>query len=406
MTDQLKHDLSRVGARAAEIVKDNIFPFWRNIARDHTRGGFAGLVKADNNPDFLAKRSLVHSSRLVWAFSRGYRAFKSGPARELAGHAYAYFTKHFFDRANGGLYWMIDCDGKPLNRHKQVYGQAFGIYALSEYYLAFGETHALALALDLFACLQRHCADLHNGGYWEARGEFWEQIDDVRLSDKDLNEKKSNNTHLHVLEALTNLLRAKGDDGDVRSALAAVIEVFMEKIYDRRTNHFVLFQDESWNSRCETVSFGHEIEAAWLLSEALCVLGDTNAGEKYRDDMLNISHNALDNYLDGDSGNGGMFNESLHGRIDVQKIWWVQNEAAIGFLNAYELEADERFLRAAVNVWDFCDRAMIDHEGGEWFEVPGCRLPKVHEWKSCYHNTRMCVELFERCERLLARENR
>jgi len=403
MTEELRSELARISARAKYIVHHNIFNFWRQVAMDSSGGGFAGRVSADNNPDFSANRSLIHTSRLVWAFSRGYRAFKTDLSKELAAHGYSYFTRNFIDKKNGGLFWTVDAQGRPVNERKQTYGQAFGIYALSEYYMATGAPAALDLALGLFGCVQKYCTDSVNGGYWEARGADWSPIEDVRLSLKDLNEKKSNNTHLHVLEALTSLLKAKENDR-VRRALSDVVKIFMTKVYNRADNHFILFQDEFWNARCDIVSFGHEIEAAWLVTEALDTLGEAALKDEFVPAVVAISRNALENYLDGPLGENGMSNESLGGEIDRQKIWWVQNEAAIGFLNAFSLTGDEDFLKAAVNVWDFCEKSMIDHERGEWWEVAGtdvARGDKVHEWKSCYHNTRMCIEIIERCKTIL-----
>lgn len=403
MTPDISVRLNGVSLRAQDHVERNILAFWKNAAMDRQHGGFAGRVSADNRADFTAHKSLIHSSRLVWAFARTLRGFGDEVSAELAAHAYDFFVSHFFDDEYGGLYWSVDAEGVCVNARKQTYGQAFGIYALSEYYMATGERSALEKAMRLFSLVQAHCRDNENGGYWEARGRDWSEIADVRLSDRDLNEKKSNNTHLHMLEALTNLLRAS-DDGTVRMALLETLDVFMNRVFERGSNHFILFQNEKWESRSDVISYGHEIEAVWLVGEALEVLGDPELKKIYEPDLRAVSHNAITRYLDGKLALCGMFNESAGDMVDRTKIWWVQNEAAVGFLYAYGLTGAEDYLSAALNLWEFCECELIDHEGGEWFETAderGRRGEKVHEWKSCYHNTRMCVEIIERCRRFI-----
>jgi mannobiose 2-epimerase len=282
---------------------------------------------------------------------------------------------------------------------KKIYGQAFYVYALSEYHLATQHAPALARAQELFELIERYSYDGAHGGYFETCNRDWTVADDARLSDKDMNEKKSMNNHLHVLEGYTNLYRV-WRDLRAESRLAELVDVFDRHILDRDTFHFGHFFDDAWRPKSDTCTFGHDIEGSWLLCEAADVLGRAEKTATVTDLALKIATAVCEQGLDDD---GGLFYEGKDGQvIDTNKEWWPQAEAVVGFLNAHELSGQPRFLEAARKCWDFILRNIVDRTHGEWFwrvardGTPDQREPKVSEWKSPYHNTRTCLEAIRR----------
>ncbi|MBF9018379.1 MULTISPECIES: AGE family epimerase/isomerase [unclassified Oceanispirochaeta] len=390
------------------ILSNNTLPFWSEKMIDNRDGGFYGRIDKDGKIEADAPKGVILNTRLLWSFSRAYGYTKEQKYKDLAGRSASYIREHFIDPEFGGLYWTVDSKGRSTNNRKQSYAQAFGIYAFSEYYKISNEEQAKTDALNIFEALEKHARDYEYGGYVEALSREWEDMEDLRLSDVDQNDKKSNNTHLHIMEAYTTLHEICGYK-KTAEALESVTLTMMEKIYKREKRSFTLFFTEDWQSRSETMSYGHDIEASWLVWEALQTLNNGELTKRYRADVLEIAQNALDNYLDGTLGSGGMNNE-LHadGTLDRDKIWWVQNEAVIGFLNAYELSGAADFLSAAQNIWNFCDKHHVDHKDGEWWGfakddgVTSQINPyKADEWKCPYHNSRACIESLERIEKLI-----
>lgn len=403
-----ENEVKNLQHKIGSILSENILPFWSEKMIDREDGGFYGRIDKEGRVEADAQKGVILNTRLLWAFSRAYGFTKEQKYKELADRSISYLRENFIDPEFGGLYWALDSKGQCINDRKQCYAQAFGIYAFSEYYKISGDDQAKTDALNIFEVLEKHARDRKNGGYVEALSIKWEEMDDVRLSDIDQNDKKSNNTHLHIMEAYTTLHEICGND-KTAEALESVIITMMEKIYNSKKRSFTLFFTEDWQQRSETMSFGHDIEASWLVWEALSVLNNSVLIEKYKSSVLQIAKNALDNYMDGTLGCGGMNNE-LHvdGNLDRDKIWWVQNEAVIGFLNAYQLSGEEDYLTAVENIWKFCDKHHIDHLEGEWWGfakedgVTSQTNPyKADEWKCPYHNTRACIESMERIEKII-----
>ena len=161
-------------------------------------------------------------------------------------------------------------------------------------------------------------------------------------------------------------------------------------------HHLRLFLGADWTPRSDAISYGHDIEFSWLLPEAAGVLGDPLLIAKTNAVALEIARTTLSEGIDTD---GGVAEEgSPAGITDRSKEWWPQAEAAIGFLNAYQISGDPVFLRASLRAWDFIDTRIIDRKNGEWFQgltkagAPS-RQPKVSFWKCPYHNSRACLSL-------------
>jgi mannobiose 2-epimerase len=397
---------SRVAALARAMARDlreNVLPFWTTRAPDERHGGFLGWIGDDLAVDPAAPKGGVLNSRILWTFAAAFRRFGDPTYLDLARRALAFLEDRFWDETHGGILWMVDPEGRPLSDRKQTYNLAFAIYGLAEYARATGEASARDRAVRLYRTVEEHAADHEGDGYWEARSRDWGPLDDVRLSERDLNSPKSMNTHLHVMEAYTNLLRAWDEPG-LRSRLGSLVALHLERIVDPRTGHLRLFFDERWRPMDAATSFGHDIEASWLLMEAAEAVGDPPLRDAARRAAARLARVTLEEGLDHERG--GLFAErAADGRLDEEKHWWMQAEAIVGFLDAAERSGDSVFLDAAEAVWRFVDRFLVDRIHGEWRwrvradggVIPG--LPKVEPWKCPYHNSRAALEVMERAAR-------
>ena len=337
-----------------EFVTD-LIPFWTEFVLDEKNGGFVGRVTWDKRKIYEADKGGILNARMLWAFSAATKHFDHPELKAAAHRTYEYFLRYFVDREYGGFFWMLDHKGNILDDRKQIYTQAFGIYGLVEYYHAFGAQEALDLAQNFYSLIEEHASDHENGGYFESFDRRWQLNEDVRLSEKDKNEPKGMNTHLHIVEAYTSLCRT-APNPELQSRLRHLIEIFFDHIVSP-DYHLINFMDTDWTPKSDLVSYGHDIEASWLLMEAAEVLGDEYLIEKSKKISVSIAEAVLENGVDPD---GGLINEGdSKGVHDPDKDWWPQVEAIVGFLNAYELSGDEKFLQASWNSWVFCKTFML-----------------------------------------------
>jgi len=394
--DELK-DFSR---RAGAQLFGHILPFWCGPALDKENGGWMGWLSNDLKPDRSQPKGLIVNSRILWAFSAAHRARPEKPFQQMAGRAFDFVTDKFWDAKHGGAFWRLDDSGRVMDDSKKIYGQAFCIYALTEFHRAFGNLAALERAKALFELIERHAHDAKSGGYIEVCNRDWSEAGaDARLSERDLSEKKSMNNQLHVLEACTNLYRVWREPR-VAERLRELIRLFQERILDAHTQHFHHFFDEAWNIRSDTYTFGHDIEGTWLLCEAAGVLGDGVLLKRVQTMALRMAEVTLD---EGVTDDGALCYEGKGGKIiDPGKECWPQAEAVVGFLNAFQISGDKKFFAAARRVWNFIEQKLVDPVHGEWFWriTPEGRvdatLPKVSEWKGPYHGSRACLEAMHR----------
>jgi mannobiose 2-epimerase len=392
-------ELSAYRGRIEDDLRGNILPFWMGQVANREAGGFFGSLTNDLLVDPGAERGALLTSRILWTFSAAYAQYRDPSYLEMAERAYDDLETRFHDAANGGYWWSIAADGRVLRDRKQVYGQAFAVYALSEYHAATGRAEALERAIAAYRLIERHAKDRPRGGYLEAFGAAWEPIADMRLSAVDQNDPKSQNTHLHVMEAYTNLLRVWPDPG-LRAMLADLVDLMLTRIVNPSTAHLGLFFSRDWELRSDRVSYGHDIEAAWLFTWAAEVLADPALAGRVRPLAVRIAEVTLDEGVDAD---GGVFNEGgPDGLTNTNKEWWPQAEAVVGFLNAYQLSGRDELLRGALGTWDFIERRLIDRRNGEWFRgvtrdgrVLDNEL-KVSFWKCPYHNGRTGLEAVRR----------
>ena len=377
---------------------NGILPFWLQHAVDRENGGFYGKISDDLVVCHDAPKGGVLNARILWAYSAAYKMFGESDYKMMADRAYDYTIEFLTDKDYGGIYWLVDSRGNPLDTRKQVYAQAFAIYAFSEYYAATKETAALENAVALYELMEKHCYDHKYKGYFEACRQNWSP-GGFYLDDKCGEEQKSMNTMLHVMEAYANLYRV-WRDGGLRKKLKETVEVMEEYVCDDETGHFKLFFDEKWNSLTDEYSYGHDIEGSWLLTEACEVLEDGGLLEKIKPAALKMAEAVLSGGVDSD--HGILYEGRAGGIIDSDRHSWPQAEAVVGFYNAYQLTGEEKFLTAALNTWEFIKKHIIDHRYGEWYwgrKQNGETInsdAKVDMWKCPYHNSRACMEILRR----------
>ena len=400
----LTRDITKYASELEDELRE-ILRFWTINTPDEQNGGFVGKIDNDNTIDYNAPKGAVLNSRILWTFSAAWNLTREQGYLDMARRACKYLTAYFLDKEFGGVYWTVDAAGNPLDTKKQVYACAFAIYALSEYYKASSDQEALALAIDMYHVLVHYSYDEERSGYFEAFSRNWGPIDDLRLSAKDANEKKTMNTHLHLLEAYTNLYRVWKDEG-LRMEIAKLIGNFSSFMIDKDTWHLILFLDEHWVRKSEDISYGHDIEASWLLLEAAEVIDDEVLIAQMKQNAIKMA-SASEEGLDKD---GGLWYEFTPSTMHVvkEKHWWVQAEAMVGFFNAWQVSGEERFLQASLSNWQFVKANIIDRKNGEWFWGVGgngevmSKEDKVGLWKCPYHNSRACIEIISRV-RVLAK---
>ncbi len=376
-----------------------ILPFWMEKMTDNVQGGFYGRIDGDDNLHVDAPKGAILNARILWTFSAAYRLLHRPEYLDTATRAKRYIINRFYDNDFGGVYWSLTADGKPLDDKKQVYAQGFAIYGLSEYARATGDREALDYAVKLFETVEKYSFDRDRNGYIEAFTREWKPIEDMRLSDKDENTSKTMNTHLHILEPYANLYRV-WKDGRLERQLRNMLDLFTGKILNKKTEHLDLFFDNDWRTDGNIISYGHDIEASWLIHEAALVLGDELLLKQIEPVVVNIAR-AADEGLNPD---GSMIYErfTAEDRTDRELHWWVQAENVVGHVNLYQYFGDEKALDTGMKCWQFIKDKIIDHEHGEWHwslmpdGTVNRRDDKAGFWKCPYHNGRMCMEIIER----------
>ena len=385
-----------------------ILAFWEQHTPDEQNSGFVGQIDHAGQVQADAPKGAILNARILWTFSAAYQHTQDEKHLLLAKRAYSYLMNHFYDGQFGGIYWSVDAQGNPLKTRKQIYGLAFAIYGLSEFYKATQEEAALAASQELFRWIERFSFDKEFGGYFEAFSREGKLLEDLRLSPKDRNDPKTMNTHLHILEAYANLYRIWPDQ-QLAQQLEGLIKVFINNIVDARTSHMQLFFDREWKPTADKVSYGHDIEASWLLLEASEVLSQPELIEEVKDMVVKMAGATAEGLQPDGSLYHELDREKQH--FDTHREWWVSAEAMVGFLNAYEFSGESFFLEASLNSWEFAQKYLLDKDKGEWFwgvfdNYSQMEEDKVGFWKCPYHNSRACLELIHRCGRLIESDNR
>lgn len=388
-----------------QMELEEIMTFWATKTLDIRHGGFIGKMDNQGQVDYSAPKGLVLNARILWSFSAAYAKTKQPKYLAVAKRAYETLTEQFYDEQYNGYYWSISPDGREANTRKQVYGQAFVLYALAEYHRIVANEYeqvvVFAQAGLVFGWIEQYSFDLTHNGYWEARDRDGSALEDMRLSPRDRNDPKTMNTHLHILEAYANFYRI-WPNPSLRQQLNNLIDLFLDRIIDPLNHHLICFFDAQWKPSPSEVSYGHDIETAWLLLEA-AEIAQYRVEDSLRMAVL-VAHAASEGF---DNQLGALMYEAHL----PEKHWWVQAEAMVGFLNAWEITQDEDFFKKSLSCWTYIKHQIKDQEKGEWFwgiDANGKVMAgedKVGFWKCPYHNARACLEIMRRTSQYISKSN-
>ena len=375
---------------------NELIPFWEGL-KDEEYGGYYGYMGYDLKVDKTYEKGCILNNRILWFFSNAYMLLKYTHLKEAADHAFRFLKERCIDETYGGVYWSLTYDGKPKDTTKHTYNQAFAIYALSSYYNAVENEEALELALRIRDRIEEKCTDI-DGYYLEAFDRMFQPQENDKLSENGVLAEKTMNTLLHVFEAYTELYRVS-HDAKTGGRLRFMLDTVANKVYNKELGRQEVFFDKDWNTLIDLYSYGHDIEAAWLIDRGLDVLGDPI----YTGKIAPITETITNNIYERAYVNHSLLNEAENGVADTTRVWWVQAETIVGFVNAAQKHpGEEKWLDAAADVWDYIQKNLIDKRGGsEWFwsvdenGVPD-EKPIVEPWKCPYHNGRMCIEVIRR----------
>ena len=381
----------------SERVSDDPVPGSMNLVRetrDHLEHRILPFWKGLRDDIHAAERGCILNSRILYFFSQASMSLSDPSLLSYAAHAYEALLE-MTDSENGGVFWSMHPDGTVLDPTKHTYNQAFAIYALSNYALASGKTAPLEKARELFHLIEHKCRDA--GGYLEAFHADFTPESNEKLSENGVMAERTMNTLLHVLEAYTELYRV-GRDPEVREKLLEILDTWEQHVYNPEKKRQEVFFDHEWHTLIDLHSFGHDIETSWLCDRTLEVLEDEELTKRIRPKLLSLAEQTLEVAYT----THGFANESENGKVNTMRIWWVQAEALLGFLNAWQKTGKEKYLDAVRHQWMFIKEHMADpREGSEWFwwtsehGIP-VEKPIVEPWKCPYHNGRMVFEIMRR----------
>ena len=391
---------------AVKDLTENLLPWWMEKAVDHENGGFYGVIDSEDRPDPEATKFITLNARLVWTFASAYRVLGDEKYLEMANRAYQYFTEYFRDKKYGGYYATLDSKGNVVDDHKFIYGNAFALYGLSEYARATGSEEALAYAKEQMEKLE-NVWDTQYKGFYETANRDWSPSPWLHGVNRYPTDIKTMNNHLHLIEAYTCHLRVN-EDNFVRNRVRQLLYLMLNKIVNNEIHHYHCYQDRAWNPTSWEISYGHDIEGSWLMLETAEVLGEPEALRKTRDVCVNMARAALE---EGVTPEGAMMTEydPVTGRRSAGLSWWEQNEAVVGFLNAWEQSGEEKFLDASLKCFEYINEHFVDKEKGGWhpkvtMDGRSGNQNKANGWTCPYHNSRMSMEIIERYRRHLAEE--
>lgn len=377
-------------------LRDCIIPFWKGM-KDDEYGGYCGYMDFDLNADRKADKGCILNSRILWFFSTCAMLTDDKECLSYARHAFEYLKKAFIDRENGGVYWSVSFDGKPVDTTKHTYCQAFAVYGLSAYYRASHDEESLKTARLLADIIEERCRDRE--GYLEAFDKYFRPGSNDKLSENGVMAERTMNTLLHVFEAYTELYLADPRE-DTADRLREMLDIFADRMYNPSKHRQEVFFDHDYGTLLDLTSYGHDIETAWLIDRGLEVLGDDEYKKKLAPMTADLADNILHTAFDGHS----LPQECEKGLVNEDRVWWVQAETVNGFLNEYLKDRSrEEYREALLSEWEYIKEYVIYRKkGGEWYSQldrdgkPYRDKPVADAWKCPYHNGRMCLEVIRR----------
>lgn len=401
---QTRQAIDQLQAETETDLVDNLLPFWINHAVDPD-GGFYGTLFVDGSParpaagrmGRLTEKGSILNARILWTFASAYRIYGYESYRQMADRAARYYIDHFIDRKYGGVFWTVDAEGAPSDVTKQSYPAAFGIYALSEYFRATGNQESLDAALAIYQTLEQHAHDKSRMGYIEVFNRDYTKAGDEGV-DGDHGASKTMNTHIHIMEAYSNLYRVWPDAG-LKANILELLDILSSKLYSPETKHLILFCKDDWTPLERVDSYGHDIETSWLLCEAAELVGDEALIRRTQQQAVEMTDVAL---AEGMEPSGVLqYERDADGKVNNKRSWWPQCETVIGCINAWQITGQKRYFDAAVHTWQYIKQHFIDPKDGGWHMLltedgQPTKEPKASLWNCPYHNSRMGFELKSR----------
>lgn len=392
--------MPKINTLISEISNEliSITNYWSQNSIDEKNGGFIGQIDCNENKIEDAEKGAVLHARILWTFSATFKKTNDKEHFAIAKRAFDYIQNNFYDTKNGGIFWSLHYDGTPKDTKNQIYAIAFVIYGLTEFYAVSQNEEALELAKNLYDKIEKYSFDKENKGYFEAFTQDWKPIDDLRLSEKDANEKKTMNTHLHIVEAYANLYKVWKNE-ELKNTIAQLLETIETHFINPENWHLKLFFDENWIEKPDVISYGHDIEAAWLLLWCAEVIEDETLIKNYKKYAVEMARVTIEG-LDSDGGLWYEFDPEKNEMI-AEKHWWPQAELWIGMVNAWQISDDEKYFKIFENNWKFVQKYILDSQNGEWIWGINADYSKIEKdkagfWKCPYHNSRACLEVIER----------
>lgn len=403
-----KEDFLRARASLEKLLTENLLPFWYPRTIDKDQGGFR--LNHDVEGKYLgpAEKAIVTQARNVWFFARLSKSRYGRPEHlEAARHGFEFLRDTMWDRQHGGFYWSVSSDGSaPLRPEKHLYGQAFGLYALSEYAADSGDAGALKLARELFALLESKAHDAARGGYRESFLRDWTAMPAGSTSPMGLPaDLKLMNTHLHLMEALTTYARVTRDQV-ARERLVELIFIQSSSVVRKEAAACSDRHLADWTPlrgpEFDRVSYGHDLENIWLLLDAcqVAAIPDPLLVDLYR----TLFQTSLRSGFDVEKG--GFFDSGPFGAPAdrKQKVWWVQAEALVSALRMYRLTGDRACYDVFARTLDWIEKSQVDWQNGDWHqEISPTGAPrgaKASPWKAAYHDGRAILECLKTLEEL------
>lgn len=379
-----------------EHLQQSIIPFWKSL-RDDTYGGYYGYVGYDLTVDERAVKGCILNSRITWFFANAYLTLGDESLISEARHGFEFMKEFCLDKENGGVFWSVTYDGKPEDTTKHTYNQAFSIYALSAYYDATKDEESIRIAEELYELIEEKCRN--EGGYLEAFDRQFYPMENDKLSENGVIADRTMNTLLHVFESYTEFYRVTKKK-EVKERLEWMMDIIAEKIYNPKLHRQEVFFDLDYHTLIDLHSYGHDIETAWLVDRGVEIVGNP----EYEAKMTPITKELTRQIYETAYKSHSLSNECEKGIVDTDRVWWVQAEAVVGFLNGYQKDKDRsEYLKAAEDIWQYIKTYLIDtREGSEWYWLldregrPYEDKPIVEPWKCPYHNGRMCIEVIRR----------
>ena len=386
-----------------DVLQKNILQFWIDHATDNEYGGMVGWLGREGDPIPPGTKSLVQQTRVVWTFSAAYERYPDPVYGEVATHTLKFLRERMWDKGHGGFNWLVDRKGKVVDDKKHLYGESFALYALAEYSRAFQDPAAKREALELFRLIDQKAHDNTNGGYFEAFDADWSHQIKNQLA-MNLANRKSMNTHIHLLESFTTLYQVTQDPA-IRKRVEELLNLCLNKIVDPQKGYLRLYFTNDWKpaENFETSSYGHDIELSWLITESAEALGRTTDAQVKAVALALVDHTLRDGF---DDQQGGVYNEGpAQGPAkDKVKVWWVEAESLVGLLNAYQLTGKQIYRDRFDQQANYVLLRFVDRQFGDWFNEiqPDGMITgdKTNEWKDPYHQSRACMEVIQRLESL------